>query len=52
VKNKVGLHVEIREIIGNDNSLTQVGLKEKLTKHISLAQLCREVKAAGLKRKI
>lgn len=45
------LHMEIRDIMGSDNSLTQVGLKELLVSNISYAQLCREVKASGLSRK-
>jgi len=48
---KLTLHSEIRSIIGNDNSLTQVGCRELLSTKISLPQLCREVKAAGLSRK-
>lgn len=45
------LHMNTRDIMGNDNSLTQVGCKELLRTKISYPQLCREVKAAGLSRK-
>lgn len=48
---KDALHTEIRSIMGNDNSLTQIGCKEKLSKEISLSQLCKEMKSAGLTRK-
>ncbi|KAI5151339.1 hypothetical protein ENBRE01_2069 [Enteropsectra breve] len=45
------LHTEIRNIVGNDNSLTQKGVQEKLSLPFSLPQLSREFKAMGLKRK-
>ena len=44
-------HMIIRDIIENDNSLTQVGCKELLRTKNSYPQLCREVKAGGLSRK-
>lgn len=48
---KTELHCEIRNIVGNDNSLTQKGVLSQLNDSISLSQLCREFKAAGLSRK-
>jgi len=50
-QNKSSLHTKIREIMGNDNSLTQRGCKELLPTPVSLPQLSREFKAAGLSRK-
>ncbi|KAG0422375.1 hypothetical protein DMUE_6217, partial [Dictyocoela muelleri] len=50
-KNKESLHTEIRSIIGNDNSLTLLGCIEKLSTNISISQLSREIKSAGLSRK-
>jgi len=49
--NKESLHNEIRNIMGNDNSLTQKGCQEKLSINISTTKLCREIKLAGLTRK-
>ena len=37
--------------MGNDNSLTLGGCKEKLENEISIAQLLKEIKKAGLSRK-
>ena len=50
-KDKTGLYSEIIKCFGNDNSLTQVGLREVLSVDRSLAQISRDVKAANLKRK-
>ena len=46
--NKDALHREIRQIMGNDNSLTQVGCRDKLHVDISLSQICKEFKEIGL----
>ncbi len=51
IKNKENLHCEIRNVMGNDNSLTQTGCLEKLTTSISKTTLCREIKFAGLSSK-
>ena len=48
---KKPLYTEIIDHFGNDNSLIQVELKEKLSVPRSLEQLSRDVKAANLKRK-
>ena len=37
--------------MGNDNSLTLGGCKEKLENEISIAQFLKEIKKAGLSRK-
>ena len=50
-KDKESLHIEIRSIMGNDNSLTIVGCKDKITQNLSVSQICREIKSAGLTRK-
>lgn len=49
--NNVSLYSEIRDIVGNDNSLTQVGIRERLSRRISQPQISRHLKNAGLKRK-
>ncbi len=51
LKDKSELHSEIKYIFDRDNSLTQVGLKEKLSVNLSLSQINREVKNCKLKRK-
>lgn len=49
---KDALNTEIRSLMGNDNSLTQVGCRERLqNSNISLSTMCRAVKEAGLSRK-
>jgi len=49
--NKRGLHNEIRNIMGNDNSLTQKGCQQKLSVNLSVSQINRKFKAVGLIRK-
>ncbi len=51
LKDKSELHSEIKDIFDRDNSLTQVGLREKLSVNLSLSQINREVKNCELKRK-
>ena len=51
MKNKDSLHTKIRDIMGNDNSLTLRDCKEKLENEISIAQFSKEIKKAGLSRK-
>ncbi|KAG0442660.1 hypothetical protein DMUE_0106 [Dictyocoela muelleri] len=49
---KQALHAEIKSIIRDDNSLIQKGCRYFLTNNmISISQLCREFKKAGLTRK-
>ncbi|KAI5152187.1 hypothetical protein ENBRE01_2637 [Enteropsectra breve] len=50
-QDKTALHTEIRNIIGNNNSLILIGVRERLSVNISASQVCQEFKAAGLKRK-
>ena len=45
------LYSQIRNIVGNDNSLRQSGIHEVLEIKISKSQLDRDIKAAGLVRK-
>lgn len=49
--NKSSLHVEIKSIMANDNTLTQKGCIEKLSNPISKSAISREIKLAGLSRK-
>ena len=50
-KNKNEHFNKICFIMGNDNSLTLRGCKEKLTTPVSISQLSRNMKGAGLSRK-
>ena len=51
IKDKMDLHNCIRDIMGNDNSLTLKGCIEQGSLNISKSKLSREFKAAGLTRK-
>jgi hypothetical protein len=48
---KAELYSELRGIVGGDNSLTQVGIQERLSVRCSQSQISRHLKNAGLKRK-
>ena len=51
-KDCTALHTEIRSLLGEDNSLTQIGCRERMqNSSISLSTMCRLVKGAGLSRK-
>ena len=45
------LYSEIRDMDGNDNSLTQIGIQEKLSRMISQSYISKHLKKADLKRK-
>ena len=48
---KDSLYTKIRDIMRNNNFLTLKGCKEKLENEISVAQLSKEIKKAGLSKK-
>ncbi|KAF7685286.1 hypothetical protein CDIK_3965, partial [Cucumispora dikerogammari] len=49
--NNEAIHVELRSIMGEDNSLTLAGCKAKISSNFSIPQLSRHFKAVGLTRK-
>ena len=51
IKDKSARYAEIRRVVCDDNSLTLRGCAAKLEYTVSIAQLSRDMKAAGFSRK-